>query len=282
MHTKDDFRTTCLRIGCNDPGIVVAWSGYTAEELQLMCESLSENKVVHTFYVRLSAAIIQQNGMRALAQLLKRNVTLKKIDVNFFKEKYVEDKEGLEFNHMQLEDNDALAVGNALKVNNSIQSLKLTGYPISDVVINHICDGLQLNCTITELWCTISSKGMLAVSDMLQKNTSIKRLGISGEIRKEAKETFARTIMEYNFTLEDITVLPFEESLLILLNAIARLNTNGCRRKLMSKTNELPAGLWADVFAFAGAMSYDLLFYFVKSKPELFKLDTLGKKRKRI
>jgi len=281
---NDDFRTTCQRIRCNDPDIDVACSGYTAQELQQMCESLSENKVVHTFYVRLSAPIIQQHGILALAQLLQQNVTLTKMNVNFFKETIEEEEEeGLEFNrHMHVDDNGALPISNALKVNRSIQSLKLTGYPISDGVINHICNGLQQNSTITEFWCTISSRGILAVSDMLQKNKSIKRLGISGEIAKEEKNTFLRTIMEDNFTLEDITVLPYEESLLILLNDIAWWNGDGWRRKLMSNTNELPAGLWADVFAFAGVRCLDFLFYFVKSKPELFKLATLGKKRKRI
>mmetsp|Transcript_13404 Transcript_13404/g.20913 ORF Transcript_13404/g.20913 Transcript_13404/m.20913 type:complete len:117 (-) Transcript_13404:417-767(-) len=116
---------------------------------------------------------------------------------------------------------------------------------------------------------------------MLKKNTSIKKLDIEvcESIGKETEETLVRTIIEHNFTLEEIAVSSLSEystqealSSREILETITGLNTDGLRCKIMKHTNDIPVGLWAHIFAFRGGRCIDVLFYLVNSKPELFKL----------
>jgi len=186
--------------------------------------------------------------------------------------------QGLYLENMDIGDDDALALGNALKANNSIQNFALRGSR-TEVGMNHIWNGLQQNSAITEfsaLGIPISSEVLPAMSHLLKKNTSIKSLYLQGcsNIGTEASRTLFRTILEDNFTLEYIDIKHLNHvDYYFALETIGYLNTDGSRRKLLKETNDVPVGLWAYVFESTVEIgdSTDVLFHFVKSKPELFK-----------
>eukprot|EP00521_Asterionellopsis_glacialis_P015450 CAMPEP_0195304934 /NCGR_PEP_ID=MMETSP0707-20130614/35393_1 /TAXON_ID=33640 /ORGANISM="Asterionellopsis glacialis, Strain CCMP134" /LENGTH=328 /DNA_ID=CAMNT_0040368905 /DNA_START=98 /DNA_END=1084 /DNA_ORIENTATION=+ len=183
-----------------------------------------------------------------------------------------------------LDDHDALAIGKILKASTCMESLLIHSCSISEAGIQHICDGMKRNCTITHVdfyHTPVSSNGIIAISDMLKKNSSIKTLELERQedIGDEARKALVRAVEE-NFTLEVISI---DDQCSDLLEYFAWCNTNGQRQSIMKQTN-LPMGLWAHIFARCWKRikrisqteilvedMVDVLFYFVKSKLELFK-----------
>ena len=130
--------------------------------------------------------------------------------------------------------------------------------------------GLEYNATLESLgimYTPIGLSGCRAVAKMLKTNQKLKILLLSGSVLLPQEKKVLVDGIEHNFSLERVYMGKkdvYERE----ATFYTEMNENS-RRQLLKKDNEMSIGLWSHILA---KVSQDEVFYFLKSKPTICKL----------
>jgi Ran GTPase-activating protein (RanGAP) involved in mRNA processing and transport len=203
------------------------------------------------------------NSTSALASGLAGNNTIERVDIvrNYFGDDGVKE------------------IAKMMRVNTSIKYIDLSQNMITCIGVQSLCSALQENTSLRELNLScnpIEHDGIISISQMLHTNSTVEVISMQSiEIDTVGAaalvDAVSRNVMIRNIYLDDFEV---EQQ----VRFYTELNTTWHRQIL--RQDDVPVGLWADIFARCGTETWDddiygfepeeILYYFVKEKAELF------------
>mmetsp|Transcript_1460 Transcript_1460/g.2307 ORF Transcript_1460/g.2307 Transcript_1460/m.2307 type:complete len:394 (+) Transcript_1460:338-1519(+) len=224
----------------------------------------------------LSSNNIGLMGSKALANTLKCSKTLKRLILR----------------QNDIGNEGALAFGKALRTNNCLEFLDLTATNIHDEGAIALCNGLESNSSLKTLLLGhnhIGDEGIQAFANLLQTSTTAESTTRKNhqclqclDLRRnswseDSLHLLVRAIRN-NYYLEELLMtgcdLPQNAEMCSCLKDLhyTLLLNRGGRRLLREDHEGVPVGLWPFVL---GRVRYlpDMLYYFVHSNPELFKME---------
>lgn len=259
-----------LRFGGNEMGDVGA---------KEIARVLSENETVEE--LDLSDNNIGDDGAIALASALLTNRSVTHLNLS-----------SKEFNFSTLRkspncfgERGAAALVEVLSVNSSLVELNLKEMPIGNAAINSLAEILTKNDTLKALSIQLLPSNDCDLKTFLSKIPEmhgLEKLEIHLDNMVGSPETARLLIvsLERNTTLKKFDLWSRPEAIQAVMSKVFRLmELNRAGRKILGSHN-VPRSLWPHILA-KSSNERDVLYFFLREKPELFMKQSILGKRKR-
>ena len=183
---------------------------FDEEEQKIIAEILKKNRTLKKIF-------LNQISEKSVLESLKTNTTLKKIalklseiEVSLLCEALIENKslESLNLSNGDFREKDLIEICKNLENNKSLKSLNFCENKIKDNKnFSIICDSLKKNTTITSLnlsWMNLKELNAKYISELLYQNTTLKKLNLNGnKLADEGTKIVCQSLFK-NFSLHTL------------------------------------------------------------------------------